>query len=608
MTSDARDGGVSNSEGLVEGIDRALLCAGRTEVFAALVAPFFEGQSGADEGAVSDLFVSKLEPVEADYYQAFKAFAGKDYRICLRHLGPFLVQEPHHLAAALMLLISVARLGAPLPDLLTQPTARWALGQERFVRRLLREALEQKDQALAFDLLHLLGFEQGQGVDPLLCLAVSLDVFEPDSVDRMLALLDREQIGLDPFRSLLLFDEPSFHRYSASRKLTELMRDVKVGAPSMVVGSSRKRLRVGYVSSDFRSHATSHLMGKLFEFHDRDRFEIMALSTFDSRFGWDFRDVTEGGIDPMHVALRQTAEHFIDLPEPRDERLEAVRELKCDILVDLNGFTTGQSQELFCQRAAPVQLAYLGYPGTTANPAMDGLIADRFVIPPEEGAHYSEQILALPGFYQANSYRHTPADPLPDRAELNLPPDAIVFSCFCKTQKISRDLFAGWCYILAQVEQSVLWLAYDNERQVHNMRGFAKTLGIDPERIIFAPFVPTREHLARCGLADLMLDTFPYGGHTTATDSVWSGVPCLTLYGRSFQSRVAYSLNANLDLDRFNCTTFEDYVERAVTFGRDRPFLQSIKNDLLTRRATHPVFDSQLRARELEGIYRSFAS
>ena len=603
----------SASSQSLEEIDLALLCTDRTETFISLIAPFFKASGTPDDAPPPNRTTAGLSLDEDHFYVAFKAFVAQDYRTCLHHLGPFLEHEPHHLAAALMLLIGVSRLGAPLPGLLQQPTARWALGNPRFVRRLLHEALAQKDQVLVYDILEGLGFDQGRGADPLLCLSTSLNVFEHDRVDHMLRILDENRLEIDPFRSLLLFDNPSFHRHAASRNLERLVHGPSLGNPFVVRDSRRERIRVGYISSDFRSHATSHLMGRLFDFHDRDRFEIMALSTFDSRFGWNFREVTDEGIDPMHVWLRQTAEHFIDLPEPPDQRLEAVRDLQCDILVDFNGFTTGQSQNLFFQRAAPVQLAYLGYPGTTANPALDGLIADRIVVPPEEEKNYSENILALPGFYQVNSYRH-PLDGdlssqvLPDRKMMNLPENATVFSCFCKVQKISRDLFAGWCYILAQVENSVLWLNFENERQTHNMRGFAKALGVNPDRLIFAPFVPIIEHMARCGLADLMLDTFPYGGHTTATDSVWSGVPCLTLKGRSFQSRVAFSLNANLELDHFTCTSFEDYVTRAITFGRDRPFLQRVKRNLLERRATHPVFDTELRARELEAIFRSFAA
>ena len=605
MTSRSPDLATPERKSAVEGIDYDLLCAGRGAVFSQLVRPFFD--LGAEGAGARDEAALPLPLDDEQFYEIFRSFVSQDYRSCLRLLGNFLEKEPHNLAAALMLLMGISRLGAPLGDLLKQPTARWALGDRRFVRQLLIEALDQKDQVLAFEILQQFGFDKGPDGDPLLCLSVSLDVFETDIVDQMLAVLDQKQLCIDPFRSLLFFDEPSFHRYATGQKLRSILADSVFEAPAVISRRKHDRTRIGYVSSDFRSHATSHLMGKLFDFHDRDRFEIMAISTFDSRFGWNYREVTEEGIDPVHVQLRNTAEHFIDLPEDRRLRLEAIRDLTCDILVDLNGFTIGQSQDLFFQRAAPIQLAYLGYPGTTSNPSIDGLIADQFVIPPNERDHFSEKIINLPGFYQINSYRHLPVERVPVRAEANLPDDAVVFSCFCKTQKISKDLFAGWCYILKSVDQSVLWLISENERQIYNMKRFAEAVGVDPKRLIFAPVVSSKEHLARCGLADLMLDTYPYGGHTTATDSTWAGVPCLTLYGRSFQSRVAFSLNTNLGLDLFNCSSFEDYIARAITFGSDRLFLEKTKQDILASRNTHPVFDTELRARELEAVFRSFA-
>jgi predicted O-linked N-acetylglucosamine transferase (SPINDLY family) len=590
----------------IEGIDSSLLCEGRSKAFSDAIHPTFIGSGSRKDHRAQGSLIINLSLNETQLFEAFQAFAAQDYRTCLQNLGPFLEEEPYNLAAAMMLLTSVSRLGAPLADLLKQPTIRWALGNTRFVRRLLHEALDQKDQVLAFEILQRLGFEQGQDADALLCLSVALDVFEPDIVDQMLKALDQDQRGVDPFRSLLLFDDPPFHAYAAGRKLKEIVLRSGLEAPALLALRPRERIRIGYVSSDFRSHATSHLMWKLFDFHDRNQFEVMALSTFDSRFGWNFREVTEQNIDPMRAQLRQAAEHFIDLPESSHMRLEAVRDLQCDILIDLNGLTTGQSQDLFFKRAAPIQLAYLGYPGTTANPSIDGLITDRFLIPPEEETHYPERLVPLPGFYQINSYRHSLIEPVPDRSTLDLPDDATVFSCFCKTQKIARDLFAGWCFILKNVQNSVLWLVFENERQVHNMREFAKAYGISPDRLIFAPVVSPSEHVARCGAADIMLDTFPYGGHTTATDSVWSGVPCLTLQGRSFQGRVAFSLNCNLELDLFNCRTFEDYIARAITYGNDRSFLKGVKQDLLFRRMTHPVFDTELRTRELEAVFSSF--
>jgi predicted O-linked N-acetylglucosamine transferase (SPINDLY family) len=352
------------------------------------------------------------------------------------------------------------------------------------------------------------------------------------------------------------------------------------------------RIRVAYVSADFHEHATAFLMAELFERHNRRRFEWTAIS-----FGAD--DGT-----PMRRRLEHAFDHFIDVRSRDDReiaRLLVQREI--DIAVDLKGYTADCRMGIFAQRPVPLQVSYLGYPGTTAAPYIDYVIADGHVIPREHFADYTEKVIHLPGCYQPNgSGRPRPAAS-PTRADLSLPRDAFVFCCFNACHKITPEVFAIWMRLLRAVPASVLWLYDDNTAATRNLRTEAARCGIDPSRLIFAPRVELSPHLARYPVADLFLDTVPYNAHTTASDALWAGLPALTCQGASFPGRVGASLLHAVGLPELITASLEDYERLAIALAHDRTHLAALRARLAASLETAPLFDSARHTRSLEAAY-----
>lgn len=351
------------------------------------------------------------------------------------------------------------------------------------------------------------------------------------------------------------------------------------------------RLRIGYLSDDLQEHATAYLTASLFEYHNRQRFEIFAYST-----GAD-----DGG--PMRRRLQAAIEHFVDIRELDHE--EAARKIRLDgidILVDLKGYTHRARLEILAQRPAPIQITWLGFPGGLGAPFIDYLIADPIVIPPEHTHDYDETIAYLPDAYAPVDERRT-VDRQPTRTEMGLPEQAFVFVCFNETYKITPDLFDRWCRILGAVPGSVLWLYARFERVRQNLRAEAKRRGIEPERLIFADKLPQPAHLARIPLADLMLDTLPVNAHTTASDALWMGVPILTCLGETFAGRVAASLVRACGLNELVTESLDDYERLVIALARDPARLQGLRDRLHQAKRSAPFFDSQGFTRQLEDLY-----
>jgi predicted O-linked N-acetylglucosamine transferase (SPINDLY family) len=354
----------------------------------------------------------------------------------------------------------------------------------------------------------------------------------------------------------------------------------------------RSRIRIGYFSTDYHNHATSYLMAELFERHDRSRFEILGFS-----FGPDIKD-------EMRERVSAAMDRFLDVRFVSDEGVAQLsRQLEVDIAVDLKGFTEHSRMGIFAQRAAPIQVNYLGFPATSGAPYMDYLIADDTLIPEASQLHYSEKIVYLPGSYQANDTKRLISTRPYTRAEEGLPERGFVYCCFNNNYKITPEVFDIWMRILAQVEGSVLWLLEDNPWAAENLRKEAARRGISPQRLIFAKRLPLAEHLARHSLADLFLDTFPCNAHTTASDALWAGLPVLTRAGETFASRVAASLLRAIDLPELVTTTEASYEGLALEFAFDKERCQGIRERLERNRLTSPLFDLPLFTKHLEAAY-----
>jgi predicted O-linked N-acetylglucosamine transferase (SPINDLY family) len=419
--------------------------------------------------------------------------------------------------------------------------------------------------------------------------------YDQDRQQLQVQLNQRQKVS-SPFIVLALFDNPALQKFaaevwvqahhSASSPLGPIIRTRDHPHP--------RKIRLAYYSADFHNHATAYLMAELFERHNRDAFELYAFS-----FGPD-------STDPMRQRLVAAFDHFIDVRSNSDQAIaQRSRDLGIDIAVDLKGFTRDQRAGIFACRCAPVQVSYLGYPGTMGAPFMDYLIADKVVIPPESQQHYSENIVYLPHSYQVNDGQRKIADTVWRKADLGLPEEGFVFCCFSNSYKITPQTFASWMRVLQAVPASVLWLLGDNATAQRNLQSHAQVAGIDPSRLVFAPRMPLAEHLARHRAADLFLDTLPCNAHTTASDALWAGLPVLTQQGQSFAGRVAASLLTAVGLPELIVHTAQQYEDTAIALAQDPQGLSHIKAKLAAQRDTAPLFNTKQLARDIEQAYQT---
>ncbi len=356
--------------------------------------------------------------------------------------------------------------------------------------------------------------------------------------------------------------------------------------------TDKSRLRIGYLSGDFRLHPLAFLSTELFELHDRGRFEIYAYS-----YGADDRT-------PVRKRLEKSFDHFRDIrPISQHEAAQQIHDDGIDILVDLTGFTQTSRTGILALRPAPIQVNWLGFPGTMGAPFADYLLADGFITPPEQAQHYSEKIIRLPDTYQPND-RLRPLAATPTRMECGLPDDGFVFCCFNQSFKITSQLFDIWTNILSITPQSVLWLLECNPWAKANLLREAATRGIDPDRLIFAPRVPIEQHLARQKLADLFLDTLPYNAHTTTSDALWVGLPVVTCAGETFAARVAGSLLQAAGLPELVAGSLHEYETLALHLATNPEALSNIREKLVRAHNSMPLFDTERFARNLEQAYR----
>jgi predicted O-linked N-acetylglucosamine transferase (SPINDLY family) len=396
---------------------------------------------------------------------------------------------------------------------------------------------------------------------------------------------------IEPFAYAAMGTDPM-----RARRCAELFAaDLFPAQPALVAPGRRPgdgRIRIGYLGGEFRNQATSILAAELFELHDKRRFEIVA---FDN--GWD---------DGSTLRRRMAAafDEFVDIAAlPDDAAARAIADRRIDVLVNLNGYFGRGRTGVFAHRPAPVQVNFLGFPGTLGAPYLDAIVADADTVPEGEEGAYVERVMRLPHSYQPNDRQRAMAA-APTRAGLGLPAAGMVFACFNNTYKIAPAMFASWMRILAQVEGSVLWLLQDNDAATRNLRVAAAASGIAPDRLHFAPRIRLDEHLARHACADLFLDTLPYNAHTTASDALWAGLPVLSCRGSTFPGRVGASLLHALELgDELLVDDVAAYEARAVALARDPARLARVRERLAQARRTAPLFDTPAYARALERVY-----
>jgi predicted O-linked N-acetylglucosamine transferase (SPINDLY family) len=394
-----------------------------------------------------------------------------------------------------------------------------------------------------------------------------------------------------PLDLMRMIDDPGLHCRCAEIHARQWSAAASVPAAP---AQRPDRLRIGYFSADFHNHATMHLIAELVERHARSTFEVYCFS-----FGPPAQD-------HWRQRAEAAADRFIDVCERTDDAVvELARELGIHIAVDLKGYTTDARPGIFAARAAPLQLNYLGFPGTMAAPFIDYIVADRLVIPSTERSAYRERVIHLPASYQANCSSRAIAEGQVRRSDHGLPDDGFVFCCFNDVTKILPAVFAVWMDILRAADSAVLWLLVDNLEAQRNLRAAAVSHGVQPDRLVFARQRPVEEHLARLPLANLFLDTLPYTAHTTASDALRMGVPLLTCAGRSFASRVAASLLTAVGLPDLITADIDAYRTLALDLAIRAEHLRELRQRLSDNLATSPLFDAGRFTRDLERGYRA---
>ncbi|MED5619775.1 O-linked N-acetylglucosamine transferase, SPINDLY family protein [Ideonella sp. BN130291] len=402
-------------------------------------------------------------------------------------------------------------------------------------------------------------------------------------------------IATSPLAMLSVSDDPSLQLMAAQRFVLERVPKAPA-VPLHTRGPKREgRIRIGYLSGDLHMHAVGLLTAELYGLHDRSKFEVFG-------FCWSRDDGT-----PLRQRIIDGLDHHVRIGGLDDNAAaQLIASLGIDILVDLQGLTSGARPGILVQRPAPIQVSYLGLPGTSALPGVDHIIADRFVMPDELLPYCTERPIYLPHCYQASD-RFRPVAAKPERATYGLPDEAFVYCSFNNNFKFTAEVFRSWMRVLGQVPNSVLWLLADNDWARENMLREADAHGVARERLVFAPRVAPPEYLARFQLADLFLDTFPYNAGTTANDVLWMGTPILTCAGRSYISRMAGSLLTAVGLPDLITTSLTDYERQAVLLGREPKRVASYKRYLAEHGRSSALFDMPQLVRDLEAEFERLA-
>jgi predicted O-linked N-acetylglucosamine transferase (SPINDLY family) len=411
------------------------------------------------------------------------------------------------------------------------------------------------------------------------------------SADALKSSVTRGKSCVEPFMFLKVSDDPATQRQCAERFVKD-WHQVSPALDPVVPVHSHRKIRLAYLSGDFREHPVAQLMEDLFAGHDRTQFELVAVS-----FGPDAEN-------PVRTRLMPYFDRFLHVSVESDQDVaRRVREMEIDIAVDLTGFTSHARTGILAHRPAPIQVNYLGFPGTLGAPFIDYLLADRVVIPGDAVTHYTENIVYLPDTFLTTSHWEI-SDRTPTREELGLPSEGFVFSCFNNCNKIQPDQFDIWMQLLHRTEGSVLWLAPGIPLAEANLKQEAQARGVDPGRLIFAPKIPLAEHLARQRRADLFLDTFMHNAITTAAMSLWAGLPVLTFPGNSFAARGCASLLQAIGLPELVTDSMDEYEALALDLAAHPERLAAIREKLERNRTNYPLFDTDRFRRNIEAAYR----
>jgi protein O-GlcNAc transferase len=440
----------------------------------------------------------------------------------------------------------------------------------------------------AFKLRPELAELEGRRLYAKLCLCDWADL--DDEIAHLLAAVQSGQVASPTFPLLAIPSTPADQLQVAKISLRQLP-----SLPPLCAGTiiSHDRIRVAYLSSDFTDHVIGNLTAGLFEEHDRSRFEITAISYGPELPPSGRRD-----------RIKRAFDRFIDVGQQTDESVaRMIRQLEIDITVDLNGWTRYARPKILSHRPAPIQVNYLGYIATTGAQFIDYVIADEIAVPFDQQPFFSEKIVHLPGCFLVTDDRQEIAAHTPSRQEAGLPPDGFVFCCFNNSYKITKPVFEIWMRLLSAVPDSILWLAEANPGTVINLRREAQRCGIVPQRIIFAPRLPLPQHLARQRLAGLFLDTTPYNAGGTGVAALWSGVPLLTVLGKTFVGRIAASMLHAVGLPELVTQSLEDYEALALKLAHEPRLLFGVWRKLQDNLRVKPLFDTKRFARNIEAAY-----
>jgi len=403
--------------------------------------------------------------------------------------------------------------------------------------------------------------------------------------------LNKKIRAIDPFFFLGLIDNPAFSKLTSEIFVEDKIPKRSENKP-LAKYNNHKKPRIGYFSADFYDHAVLHLMMDVFKNHNKSLFDFYGFS-----FGLDKNDKWRNEVKNYFI-------RFEDVNKISDKEVaDLCRKLEIDIAIDLTAFTSNSRSGIFSYRAAPIQINYLGYPGTMGAEYIDYIIADEVIIPKENFDYYSEKVLYLPNCYQANmSQKHISTKEF-KRSDFDLPDNAFVYCSFNNNYKITPHIFDVWMNILKKVPNSVLWIFKSNETASKNLKKETEVRGVDPNRIIFASYLPNEEHLKRISLADLFLDTFPYNAHVTASDAIRMGIPILTLTGNSFASRVGASILSCIGIKELITNNKKEYQELGIELAIKPDKLAKIKNRIRDSVSKSTLFDSHSFTENLENIY-----
>ena len=421
----------------------------------------------------------------------------------------------------------------------------------------------------------------------LTCKSFACDWSEPKYVKDTLNEINDLDKEICPFDLLYLEDNPSNNLKRAKHFFESKYKRVSQN----ISYTPKKKIRVGYFSADFRKHAVMYLIKGLFEMHNKKKFDVYVYSLNSVE-------------DELTGELKRNVNVFRNISDISDEKAAFIaREDSLDIAIDLMGYTKKRGLSIFSMRVAPIQISYLGYPGTTGSDGIDYLIADKVIIPEKFRKFYSEKVIYMPNCYQCNDSKRKTSKKEFSKTELGLPENAFVFACFNANNKITPEEFDIWMSLLKKIKNSVLWLYKSNDYSEINLKKESENRGVESSRIIFADMLCNEDHLSRIKCADLFLDTFNFNAHTTASDALWSGVPIITKQGKSFSARVCSSLLTSLGLEELIVQDNEEYEEKAFSIATNKLYLEDLKYRLNQSKTTSTLFDTKEFTRNLEEIF-----